>query len=160
MENNQQKSNDLPIIAMDKKQVVNIINYIDSSQDESVKKDIFTALGNECFAQGHGKDWGLIYNGNMHDFVDQVNKQGKATFWEKLVWDDENSTLLLTGKEVSRCSCSFGQSENPAKSLCNYCCKAFQKNYWSSLFNKNVEIEITEAFILGGTRCNTKIHIL
>jgi hypothetical protein len=58
-----------------------------------------------------------------------------------------------------KCACALGDVENPPKSLCNYCCKTFQEDVFSELFQKKVRVEITESSILGGKRCSTAIYI-
>lgn len=148
-----------PLIEMNKAQVVRILNYIDSSQSEESKKDIFCRLGDECFASSHTQEWVMSYHGNIQKFLDDVNVEGKSPYWEKLEFNADKTILYLTGKIVSRCVCSFGNSPTPAPSLCQHCCKTFQENLFGALFNRTVEVEITESSILGGTRCSTAIHL-
>ncbi len=150
---------DLPLIEMNKAQVVRILSYIDATQAEEIKKDIFCQLGNECFAQGHSKEWGLSYHNDVQRLLDDVNIKGKSPFWEKLEFNEDKTILYLTGKKTSRCVCAFGNTPTPPKSLCLYCCKLFQENLFGTLFNRKVEVEITESSILGGERCSTAIHL-
>ncbi len=151
---------ELPLLEMNKEQVVRILNYIDSSQEVEIKQAIFCQLGNECFALGHSKEWGMSYHNDIQKFLDYVNIEGKSPYWEKLEFNEDKTILYLTGKRVSRCVCAFGNTETPAKSLCLYCCKTFQENLFGTLFQRKVEVEITESSILGGTRCSTAIHLL
>ncbi len=149
----------LPLIEMNKEQVVKIIKYIDASQNETIKKDIFTQLGNECFACGHSNEYGMSFCNNYQKLLDEVNIERKAPYWEKLEFNEDKSILYLTGKITDRCVCAFGRINNPPKSLCLYCCKTFQENLFRTVFNKKVTVEITESSILGGKRCSTVIHI-
>ncbi len=150
---------ELPLIKMNQDQVVKILGYIDSSQNEESKKDIFCRLGYECFACGHSKEWALNFHGDIQRFLDEVNIEGKSSYWEKLEFNADKTILYLTGKKTSRCVCPFGSTAAPPQSLCLYCCKTFQENLFGALFQRRVEVEITESAILGGTRCSTAIHI-
>lgn len=150
---------ELPFIEMNKEQVVKILDYIDSSQNDEVKRDIFCQLGNECFALGHSREWGMSYSDDIQRLLDDINIHGKSPYWEKLEFNNDNSILFLTGKKVNRCVCAFGNCKAPPKSLCLYCCKTFQENLFGMLFRRKVEVEITESSILGGERCSTAIHL-
>jgi hypothetical protein len=150
---------ELPLIEMNKEQVVKILGFIDATQDEKTKKDIFCELGNECFALGHSKEWGMSFQNNYQKLLDEVNVEKVSPYWEKLEFNADKSILYLTGKRTSRCVCAFGNTRNPPKSLCLHCCKTFQENIFGTVFNKKVEVEITESAILGGERCSTAIHI-
>lgn len=152
--------NELPLIEMNQEQVVKILGYIESSQAEEIKKDIFRQLGNECFACGHSQEWGMSYKGDIQKFLDDVNIEGKSPYWEKLEFNEDKTILYLTGKITSRCACAFANTKTPPKSLCAYCCKAFQENLFGTLFNQKVEVEITESSIYGGQRCSTAIHLV
>jgi hypothetical protein len=149
----------LPLIEMNREQVVKIMKYIESSQNEQTKKDIFCQLGNECFTCGHSKEWGMSFCNNPQKLLDEVNIEGKSPYWEKLEFNEDRTILYLTGKETDRCVCAFGRIENPPKSLCLYCCKTFQENLFSTVFNRKVVVEITESSIFGGNRCNTAIYM-
>jgi hypothetical protein len=150
---------ELPLIDMNQEQVVRILKFIDSTQDEKSKHAIFSELGNECFALGYSKEWGMSFRGNYQKLLDEVNIQKISPYWEKLEFNDDRSVLYLTGKKTSRCVCSFGNTQKPPASLCSYCCKSFQENLFGTVFDRKVEVEITESAILGGERCSTAIHL-
>ena len=150
---------DLPLIAMNPEQVVRILSYIDASQAQGIKKDIFCQLGNECFASGHTREWVMSFKNDIQEFIDNVNIRDQSPYWEKLEFNEDKTILYLTGKRVCRYVCSFGNSATPPKSLCLYCCKTFQENLFGTLFDRRVEVEITESSILGGHRCSTAIHL-
>jgi len=152
-------ADELPLIEMNKEQVVKMIGFFDSTQDERIRKDVFCKLGQECFDLGHSKEWGMSFQNDPQKLIEEVNVKKIALYWEKLEFSEDRSILFLTGKITSRCVCAFGNTSNPPKSLCLYCCKTFQENLFKKVFGKEVEVEITESAILGGKRCNTAIHI-
>ena len=148
------------MIEMNGEQVNGILQYIERTQPEPVKRDIFCQLGRECFQARNVYNWVVTYQENIQTFLDRVNVEDKSPFWEKLEFNDDKSILYLTGRKVTGCVCAFGASDQPPKSLCTYCCKTFQEQIFSTLFQRPVNVEITESLIFGGTRCSTAIHLL
>ena len=53
---------------MNNEQVRSILGYIDSTQPENIKKDIFCQLGRECFRAGNVYDWVVYYQDNIQRF--------------------------------------------------------------------------------------------
>jgi len=92
-------------------------------------------------------------------FLDNINVQHNSKFWESLVFSADQSRLILTGKEVDGCACSYAAGDAPPLALCNHCCKNFQQELFSYLLGKPVEVTITESYLLGGKRCSTIIDI-
>jgi len=142
---------------MNKEQMKNMFQYFDDYKNEKVKEDIFCHLGHECFKTA--KTWVESFGGNVQKFIDEVNIENKSPWWEKFEFNTGKSILYLTGKVVDKCVCALGDVAKPPKSLCNYCCKTFQEDIFGTLFNKKVNVEITESSILGGKRCSTAIYI-
>jgi hypothetical protein len=144
---------------MNEDQVRNLLKYIDASQDESTKREIFTQLGHDCFRSNRVDSWVEAFQGDVQKFLDNINIQHRSEYWESLVFSADNSQLILTGKEVDRCACPFAGGSAPPLSLCNYCCRSFQKEICSCLFGRVVEVTITESYLWGDERCSTIIHI-
>jgi hypothetical protein len=144
---------------MNQEQVKNLLKHIDATFDETVKMNVFTQLGHECFYCNHLDQWINEYNGDVQKFLDDINVQHQSRYWESLVFSADKSQLILTGKEVDQCACAFAECSAPPLSLCNYCCKGFQEEIFKSLLGKKVEVTITEAFLWGDRRCSTVIAI-
>ena len=145
---------------MNEEQVKKIIKFIDSSQSEPVKENIFSQLGFECFYSRKLDEWVGQYTGNVQAFLDRINVEKKSKYWESLEFNKEQTTLTLIGKKVEGCACAFAETPDPPKSLCNYCCKNFQQELFGKLLGRKVKVEITEAFLLGDERCSTLIQIV
>jgi hypothetical protein len=141
-------------------QVKNILKFIDASQDEGVKKSIFNQLGHECFYARSLDAWIGQYTGNVQAFLDWVNIEKASKYWERLEFTEDGTTLVLTGKKVEGCACAFADCPQPPLSLCRYCCKNFQQELFGVLLGRKVEVEITEAYLLGDERCSTIIHLV
>ena len=145
---------------MNQAQVRNILTYIDETQDEPVKKDLFGQLGYQCFHAGKTRDWIASFNGDVQALLDWVNVHQASTYWEKLAFNEDRTMLILTGREVQGCACAFADCAQPPQSLCHYCCKAFQQALFGKLLNRKVDVTITEAFLLGDNRCSTTIQLV
>jgi len=143
---------------MNQEQVKNILKFIDASQDESVKESVFCQLGRECFYVRHLDNWIGQYTGNVQAFLDRINVEKASKYWEKLEFTEDGMALILTGKKVEGCACAFADCADPPLSLCHYCCKSMQQEMFGMLLGQEVEVEITEAYLLGDERCSTLIH--
>jgi hypothetical protein len=145
---------------MNQEQVKNILKFIDVSQDESVKESIFSQLGHECFYARRLDDWIGQYTGNVQAFLDRINVEKASKYWERLESTEDGTTLILTGRKVEGCACAFADCSQPPLSLCHYCCKSFQQELFGMLLGRKVEVEITEAYLLGNERCSTTVHLV
>ena len=146
--------------AMNQKQVQEIIKFIDASFDDPVREKVFSQLGYECFYSRNLDNWIGQYTGKVQTFLDWVNVEKKSKYWESLEFNEDRTTLKLTGRKVEGCACSFADCPNPPKSLCHYCCKNFQQQLFGKLLGQKVNVEITKGFLLGDESCDTLIHLV
>jgi hypothetical protein len=146
--------------AMNQEQVKNILKFIEATQSKQTKRAIFSQLGRECFYCGHHEEWLAPFKGDVQSFLDRINVQQKSRYWESLVFSEDQTALVLTGRKVEGCACAFADCDQPPRSLCHYCCKQFQEAYFKALFGKEVEVEITESFLFGHERCSTIIRFV
>jgi hypothetical protein len=147
-----------PVLPVEPRQIQNVLYHIDSTMDESIKKNVFEQLGYEHTTNDGFKNWINGYKSNLKSFFDKVNSNND-TYWEKIEYNPETSVIKITGKPVDRCACPYAQADNPPKSLCNYCCINFQKSMFEMLLGKSVKVQTDEAFLLGGKRCSTTIFV-
>jgi predicted ArsR family transcriptional regulator len=145
---------------MNREQVKNILKFVDRTQSETIKENIFSQLGYECFFARKLDAWIEQYRGNVQGFLDRVNVQKASKYWEKLEYNEDNTKLILTGKKIQGCACAFADCEDPPESLCRYCCKNFQQEMFGMLFEQKVEVEITQSFLQGDDRCSTIISLI
>lgn len=147
------------VVQADARQIQNLLIYVDSSIDDPARKSIFERLGAE-----HLTDPGFISfinknKKNIKGYFDYINS-GKDTYWEKIEYDSEPSTIKITGKPVEKCACAYAQYKNPPLSLCRTCCNNFQKVMFEMLLGKTVtKVQTDEAYLLGGSRCSTTLFI-
>jgi hypothetical protein len=154
----QEVTKSTPVVPVDPRQIRNVLRFVDSSMDESVKKQIFERLGLEHTTSDKYLSYLNNYKKDIKSFFDMVNTN-KDTYWEKIEYNPDLSAIKITGRLVDKCACPYGQCENPPKSLCNYCCKNFQKQMFEILLEKEVNVQIDEAFLLGDKRCSTTIFV-
>jgi predicted ArsR family transcriptional regulator len=145
---------------MNQEQVRNVLKFIEASQSESVKKDIFSQLGHECFYARKLDAWIEQYRADVQAFLDRVNVHHASKYWERLEFTEDRTMLILTGKKVEGCACAFADCPQPPQSLCHYCCKRFQQELFGTLLGQEVEVEITESYLLGDERCSTIIRLV
>jgi hypothetical protein len=77
-------ANELLLIEMNKEQVVRMIGFIESTQDERIKKDVFCNLGQEYFYLGHSKEWIMSFQNDPQKLVEEVNVKKSFHIGEKL----------------------------------------------------------------------------
>jgi hypothetical protein len=147
-----------PVVPVDARQVQNVLSYIDSSMDESVKERVFGRLGYEHTTKDGFKNWIAKNKSDVKTFFDMINSN-KDNYWEKIEYNPETSAIKITGRIADKCACSYAQCENAPKSLCKYCCKNFQKQMFEMLLDRTVKVQIDEAFLLGDKRCSTTIFV-
>ena len=154
----QEVTKSTPVVPADQRQIRNVLKFVDSSMDESAKKQIFERLGLEHTTSDKYISYLNSYKKDIKSFFEMVNTN-KDTYWEKLEYNPDLSAIKVTGRLVDKCACPYAQCENPPKSLCNYCCKNFQKQMFEILLEKKVNVQIDEAFLLGDKRCSTTIFV-
>jgi len=137
-------------------QIVRLLCHIDGDMDESIKQEIFSKLGYECFYCTYAVKW--IKSMNVAGLIEFVNN-GKSSRWERLEYSLGKSTLKVIGRKAP-CDCAYAQGKKPPKSLCNYCCKKFLQELFGTLFGKKVDVAIDESIILGGERCSATVVII
>jgi hypothetical protein len=148
-----------PLVPVNARQIQNVLGFVDSSVDEPTKKSIFEKLGTGHLKSDNFKNFLEKSKKNLKAFFEDINS-GKDTYWEKIEYNYESSSLKITGKKVDRCACSYAQTENPPLSLCNYCCSGFQKAMFEMLLDKHVtKVEIDESYLFGGNRCSSTVFI-
>lgn len=143
---------------MNKKQVRQLLKFIDSSVNEQDKESIFNKLGTECLYSRNYDQWVIGFRDNLDEYFNRV-KRGESKYWEKLEYDKDKSVITLVGRKFQTCVCEYGQCDQPPESLCNYCCKRFQEELFGLLLDKKVNVRIDESIILGGERCSTTIFV-
>lgn len=147
-------------VPMNQEQVNNLLSNIDAMLDETAKAKLFSQLGHDCFYCRHLDQWVDQFAGDAQAFLDNVNIHRQSKFWESLVFAEDKKQLILTGKEVDGCACSYAASDNPPLALCNHCCKSFQQELFTYLLGQPVVVNITASYLLGDKRCSTTIDIL
>lgn len=145
---------------MNQEQIKNILKFIDATQSENIKKIIFNQLGRECFHCRNLDKWVEQFKTDVQTFLDRVNVHHQSTYWESLIFSKDKRTLILTGRKVEGCACPFADCNQPPISLCYHCCKSFQQEFFKTLFGKEVEVKITESYLLGNEHCSTTIHFI
>jgi hypothetical protein len=142
----------------DPEQIRSLLKFVDRSGDERLRKTVFERLGYECLYSRNRVPFARKFRGNIEGLVTWVNGGG-SRYWEKAEYDQAAGTLAITSKRFDHCVCAWGQGDQPPKSLCTHCCRTFQTEMFSIMFDRRVNVEVTESLLLGGERCRTLIHV-
>lgn len=146
-------------IKLNAQQIKNTLKFIEDTQGEDAKRSIFGELGRQCFhAAGIAKRMEQ-YRGRAEDYLKRVNEDHAVPYWESILPGGGGNSYILTGVPVDRCVCSFYDGKDTPLSLCDHCCRQFQRQLFSTLFDREVEIDITESCLKGGNRCSTVIRL-
>ncbi len=147
-------SNGNSVNDVNREQITKLLDFIDGDIDESIKQKVFGKLGYECFYCTKAVTW--IKSMNLTSLIETVNN-GNSSRWERIEYSPEKGILKVIGRKAP-CVCAYSQEQKPPKSLCNYCCKSFMKEFFGTLFEKKVTVTINESVILGGERCSATIN--
>ena len=147
-------------IKLNPRQIQNTLKFIDTTQSEAVKQCIFEELGQQCFCANGFADRLEPYRGKHAEYLRPINEEHGSPHWESILPDGDGKAYILTGVVVDRCVCSFADGRDAPLSLCDYCCKEFQRCFFSTLFDRAVDIEITASYLKGDDRCSTIIRFV
>ncbi len=147
-------------IKLNAQQIKNTLRYIGDTQCEAVKRDIFGELGCQCYRATGTADFLERFRGRPEAYLRGVNEDHAVPYWESILPGGDGQSYVLTGAPVDRCVCSFADGQNTPMALCEYCCKSFQEHLFGTLFDREVEVEITDTFLKGGGRCSAVIRFV
>ncbi len=139
-------------------QVRGFLKSVERSGDEELQRAVFGRLGRECLYSRKLDEWALQFRGKVESLAERVNS-GRSRYWENLEYDKAAGTLRVTSRKYPHCVCAWAQCEQPPKLLCRHCCRAFHTEIWGLIFDRKVEVEVTESLLLGGERCRTTVRI-
>jgi hypothetical protein len=115
--------------------------------------EIMTKCGSKCCGVGHRKTGKKTFSesSSIEDFLQRISTQG-VTY--QLI--DDNTIFA----EYPRCFCGQVKATKapfPNLTYCQ-CSAAFNRQYFSSVFNKPVTVEVIKSVITGDDSCQFEIH--
>lgn len=129
-----------------------LIGILNDNLDEPTRKKILESLGRECAREY--KSLLEQYKGNLPGFLDYIQKQ-----WvEKAEYDEKTGKIRVVDKSKT-CSCPFVQQSLTPQSFCD-CTLGWQKEAYSAVAERPVEVELEESILRGGKRCVFRIQVL
>lgn len=146
-------------IKLNEKQIQNTLQFIHDTQSWDVKRSVFGELGRQCFCASGMKEYFEQFRGRPEAYLQRVNGEHSVQYWESILPGEDGESYVLTGVPVDQCVCSLADGKNAPLSLCDHCCKSFQTQLFATLFDREVEIEITASFLKGDDRCSTVIRL-
>jgi len=117
-------------------------------------KEIMTICGSKCCGLGHRKTVRKKFeeSDSIEEFLKKISAKD-VTY--KLI--DKNTILA----EYQRCFCGLVKATKTAFPNMTYCqCSTeFNRQYFSTAFNKPVKVELIKSVITGNDNCQFKIHL-
>jgi predicted hydrocarbon binding protein len=133
------------------KRFAKLVGILHASVDEATRKKIFESLGRECAREFKGQT--AAFQGTPRGFVEQVQK-----WWvEKAEYDEAAGTLRITDKQ-RHCSCPFVNEQLMSPEFCD-CTLGWQKETYTMIFGKPVDVDLEESILRGGKRCIYRIRV-
>jgi hypothetical protein len=151
---------DIEQIKLNSQQIQNTLKFIHDTQSEDVKRCIFSELGRQCFFATGTAGRMEKYRGRPGEYLRRVNDDRAVPYWESILPGGDGNSYILTGVKVDRCVCAYADGGDAPQSLCDHCCREFQKQFFSMLFDRETDIEISESYLKGDNRCSTIIRFL
>jgi predicted hydrocarbon binding protein len=116
-------------------------------------KEIMNLCGSKCCGLGHRKTGKKKFkeSNSIDEFLKEISIKGVNC---KLL---DNNTIFA---EYQRCFCGQVKATKvpfPNLTYCQ-CSAAFNRQYFSSVFNKPVKVEVIKSVIAGDDSCQFKIH--
>ena len=117
-------------------------------------KDIMRICGRKCCGQGHRKTVRKKFeeSKSIEEFLEKISIKG-------VTYELVDKTTIVA--EYQRCFCGnvkTAKTKFPNLTYCE-CGTEFNRQYFSSAFNKPVEVELIKSVISGSDRCKYVIHI-
>ena len=132
----------------------NTINRMEKELGTEKTKEILSICGSRCYGQGHRKTVRKKFEESktIEEFLDKISIKGVNY---ELV--DKNTIIAI----YDRCFCGQVKGATTTFPDMTYCeCGAeFNRQYFSSAFDKPVEVELIKSVISGSDSCKYIIHI-
>ncbi len=135
-----------------KKRFAKLVGILNDTLDEPTRKNVFERLGRAC-AQDY-RNLTDEYKGNVKGFLDLIQQK-----WvEKAEYDEKAGTIRIVDKSKT-CTCPLVKESLTPSTFCD-CTLGWQKETYSALLGKPVEVELEESILRGGKRCVFRITVV
>jgi len=134
------------------KRFAKLVGILNENLEEPTRKKIFERLGREC-----AKDYRNLtdqYKNNVQGFLDLIQKQWVKEFQ----YDTKAGTIRVVDKS-NGCTCPLVNESLTPPSFCD-CTLGWQKETYSALLGRPVDVELEESILRGGKQCVFRIQVL
>ena len=128
-----------------------LIVVLNDNLDTATRNKVLEGLGRAC-AQQYSE---LLsrYKNNLKGFLEEGQKQ----WMEKAELDEQAGTLRIVDRQTT-CSCPLVKVAATPAEFCA-CTLGWQKEAYSTILGRPVEVELEESILRGGKRCVYRIRI-
>jgi predicted hydrocarbon binding protein len=129
-----------------------LAGILNQNVDVPTRKKIFQALGKEC-----AKTYSTLttkYKNDLPGFL----AEGRRQWMESAEYDQAAGTIRIVDRSRT-CTCPLVKQGSTPPGFCE-CTLGWQKEAYSSILGKPVEVELEESILRGGTKCVFRIRVV
>jgi predicted hydrocarbon binding protein len=122
-----------------------------SALDEPTRVRVLETMGRECarqFTTLTGK-----FKGDPKGFLEEIKRQ-----WASEASTDEKTGVIRVVDRAKGCSCPFVKPGVTPPEFC-HCTLGWQKEAYSAILGKPVEVELISSILRGDSRCEYRIRV-
>lgn len=134
------------------KRFAHMVHFMETKLNEEDRNAWIEEMGRAC--ANEYKEHTKKYIGHPEDYLAQL--EGKwidEAYYEKT---EACEVILIRGQKKEKCYCPFVDNEKMPCSFCS-CSLGFQKEVFSTILEKPVQVELVNSILAGDQRCSFKI---
>lgn len=128
-----------------------LVQILENNLDEATRKKVWESVGRD-----HAREYRSLtdkYKGNIEGFLADIRKQ-----WvESAEYDAAKGTIRIVDRSPV-CTCPLVRQGLTPQSFCD-CTLGWQKEAYSAVAARPVEVSLEESVLRGGKRCVFRIQI-
>ena len=134
------------------KRYAKMIALLGDKLGPETRNEILEQMGRECAKEF--RDRAEKYKGNLKGYLEDIQKG----WFEKAEFNKETQVIRITDRQVNSCACPFVDKSLMSGDYCN-CTIGWQKENYSFVTGKDVDVEIESSVLRGDPKCVYRITI-
>jgi predicted hydrocarbon binding protein len=129
-----------------------LVQILNDTLDEPTRQRVWESLGRD-----HGREYQPLadkYKGNLAGFLAEIRRQWVAS----VDYDAAAGTITITDKSPA-CTCPLVREGLTPGQFCD-CTLGWQKEVYSAIVGRPVDVTLQESILRGGKRCVFRIQIV
>jgi len=130
-----------------------LAGILDQELDEAQKTRVFETLGRECARQFRAVTYDK-FKGDIDGFLHSIQR---PEGWVEKVENDKKAGTIHVFDRAGKCTCPLVKAGLTPDVQCR-CSIGWQKETYSAILGRPVEVEVEESILRGGKRCVFQIR--